>query len=322
METPLISIITPAYNAEKTIQRTIQSVLNQTYTNFEFLIINDGSQDRTLEIAQSFKDIRIKIFSHPNRGHSATRNRGISAATGEYIAFLDADDCWTSDKLAAQLNALQTHPQAAVAYSWSDFVDETDRRLHRGCYTKANGDVYPKLLNANFIENGSNPLIRRSALARVGNFDESLTTASDWDLWLRLAAHYQFVCVPMAQVLYRVSPTSVSANIRAAEVSCLRILDTHFAQAAAHLQHLKPHSLGNLYLYLTLRALEASPSRWSSLGAMRYLIQAMRHDPSLPRRRTHLTWIALLKLGLSVLLTPTGMRQQLSRMKGRQASMG
>lgn len=319
METPLISVITPAYNAEKTIERTIRSVLNQTYTNFEFLIVNDGSQDKTLEMISRFQDQRIKVFSQTNQGHSATRNRGILEATGEYITFLDADDIWVSDKLEAQLNALQKNPQADIVYSWSNFIDENDQLLHHGCYVKVNGNVYTKLLNGNFIENGSNLLVRRSALLSVGNFDETLLTASDWDLWLRLAAQYQFVCVPVPQVLYRVSSTSVSANIRSAEASGLRILNANFANAAADLQHLKPFSLGNLYLYLALRAVEVSQSRWSSLSAIRYLVQAAKHDPTLPRRRTRLTFIALAKIGLSVLLTPQGMRQRFTTMKTRQA---
>lgn len=320
METPLISVITPAYNAETTIAKTIQSVLSQTYTRFELIIVNDGSLDRTLEVIKSFQDARIKVFSYPNQGQSASRNRGISRSMGDYIAFLDADDLWTSDKLEAQLNALQKNPHADVAYSWSNFIDQNDCLLHQGCYVKANGNVYTKLLGGNFLENGSNPLIRRSALAMSGNFDESLATASDWDMWLRLAAQSQFVCVPVPQILYRVSSTSLSANIRGAEISGLRILDANFAKVAPDLQHLKQLSLGNLYLYLALRALEASQSRGSSLSAIRYLLQAAKHDPSLPRRRTHLTLIALTKLCLSVLLTPQGMRQQYAAIKARRIS--
>jgi len=89
---PKISVIIPAYNAEKTIRETIESVCKQTFSDFELIIINDGSKDKTLEIAQSIKDKRIKVFCYENRGLSTARNRGISKANGEYIAFLDADD--------------------------------------------------------------------------------------------------------------------------------------------------------------------------------------------------------------------------------------
>src|SRR3712207_3352824 len=113
---PLISVIIPVYNGEKTIQETIESVLNQTFPSFELIVINDGSHDSTLDIVSSIKDPRIKVFSYPNAGLSASRNRGISVACGEYVSFIDADDLWTPDKLEAQYKALQANPQAAVAY--------------------------------------------------------------------------------------------------------------------------------------------------------------------------------------------------------------
>src|SRR4028119_812278 len=110
----LISVIIPVYNGEKTIQETIESVLNQTFTDFELIVINDGSQDATLEIVERIQDSRLKVLSYPNAGQAASRNRGLSHASGEYISFIDADDLWTPDKLEAQLRALQDNPQAAV----------------------------------------------------------------------------------------------------------------------------------------------------------------------------------------------------------------
>jgi glycosyltransferase involved in cell wall biosynthesis len=202
---PIISVIIPAYNAEKTIKETIQSVLNQTWQDFELLIINDGSQDATLEVIESIQDPRIKIFSYPNAGSSASRNRGIAIAKGEYISFIDADDLWTADKLEAQYKALQENSQAAVAYSWTDHIDESGQFLRSGPQQSFTGDVYARLLLEDFIGNGSNPLIRAQAFAEVGDFDESLAHSEDWDLWLRLAARYHFVAVPSPQILYRMS---------------------------------------------------------------------------------------------------------------------
>jgi glycosyltransferase involved in cell wall biosynthesis len=318
MKTPLISVIIPAYNAEKTIARTIQSVLAQTYANFELLVIDDGSQDATVEIIQSIFDPRLKLFSYPHQGHSAGRNRGLSHAGGEYVAFIDADDMWTPNKLEAQLQALQSHPEAAVAYSWTNFIDQEDRFLRPGSYIKVKGNVYSKLLGTNFIENGSNPLIRREALTAVGLFDETLITSPDWDMWLRLAARYPFVCVEAPQILYRVSTHSVSANVRGMEKSCLRILNRNFAEAPAEIQPLKATCFGNLYLYLTLRNLEVSQSRWNSLVSLRYLAEAVKYDRTLPYRRTYLTFLSLVKIGLSVLLSPQGARKQLVILKSQR----
>ena len=129
MNTPTISVVIPCYNAEQTIQETISSVLAQTFTDFEILVINDGSTDGTVSVLKQIVDDRLKVFSVENSGPQRSRNRGIEKARGEYIALIDADDLWTSDKLASQLQALQNTPEAAVAYSWTDFIDENSNFL-------------------------------------------------------------------------------------------------------------------------------------------------------------------------------------------------
>jgi glycosyltransferase involved in cell wall biosynthesis len=315
MNQPLISIILPAYNAERTIGKTIASVLAQTHANFELLVINDGSSDQTARIVASIADPRITMFSYANAGQAASRNRGLKQVNGDYVAFIDADDLWTPDKLAAQLIALQGNPQAALAYSWVDYIDPQDHLLHPGCHVAVSGDVYGRLLLANFLECGSNPLICRSALTAVGEFDASLSNADDWDMWLRLAKRYPFVCVKAPQILYRVSPASVSANIQGLEQSTHLILERNFSQASAELQALKPVSLSNLYLYFLFRTLETAQSRRNSLQAVRYLGLALKYNPSLPQQRTRLTLIALTKLALSLVLSPQVARTQLRRAK-------
>src|SRR6476646_2026610 len=109
-----ISIIIPAFNAQATIEETIASVQNQTFSDFEIIVIDDGSTDDTLRIVQQISDPHLRIFSYSNGGTSVARNNGISQATGDYIAFLDADDLWTPDKLERQLQALKTHSEAGV----------------------------------------------------------------------------------------------------------------------------------------------------------------------------------------------------------------
>lgn len=297
---PLISVIIPVYNGKKTIRETIESVLNQTFYDWELIVINDGSQDSTFEIVSSIQDPRVKIFSYPNAGLAASRNRGIAQACGEYISFLDADDLWTPDKLEAQLTALQENPQASVAYSWSDYIDESSQFLRRGSHITVNGDVYAKLLLTDFFENGSNPLIRRQALTAVGGFDGSIDTAADWDMWLRLAARYHFVAVPSPQILYRVSASSMTAHVWRQEAACLQVIERAFAVAPEALQHLKQRSLANLYKYLTFKALEGLPERHRGITAVRFFWQAVRNDPSLLRTRVGLK--VLFKSGVVALL--------------------
>jgi glycosyltransferase involved in cell wall biosynthesis len=171
---PLVSVIIPVYNADRTLLETVDSVQNQTLTNIEIIIINDGSTDRTLDIIQNISDARVKVFSYKNGGLPTARNRGIAQATGEFISFIDADDLWTPDKLARQLAALEAHPEAAVAYSWTQTIDEQGHWLHQYHSVFLEGDVYPEILVNNFVSNGSNVLVRKEAILSVGEFDSTL----------------------------------------------------------------------------------------------------------------------------------------------------
>lgn len=299
---PLISVIIPVYNGEKTIQETIESVLNQTFIDLELIVINDGSQDATLKVVERIQDSRLKVFSYPNAGQSTSRNRGISLATGEYISFIDADDLWTPDKLEAQLKALQANPKAAVAYSWTDWIDESSHNLGKGSRNTEQGEVFAKLLLNDFVANGSNVLIRRQALNEVGGFDASVTPAEDWDMWLRLAVHYEFVAVQSPQVLYRISPNSASFNVWKMETSSLRVIEKAYTIAPQSLQHLKKHSLGNRYKYLTFKAIEGYPDRKKGFAAIRFLWNAIKNDPSLLRAKV--IWKVLFRIAAITLLTP------------------
>ncbi|MBD1806880.1 glycosyltransferase [Microcoleus sp. FACHB-SPT15] len=298
---PIISVVIPVYNGEKTIRETIESVLEQTFQDVEIIVVNDGSQDKTLEIVDSIKDPRIKVFSYPNAGPSPSRNRGISPATGEYIAFLDADDLWKPDKLEAQLKALQANPQAALAYSWTDYIDESGQFLRQGAHITISGDVYKHLVLSNFLDSGSNPLIRSHALAEVGGFDESLTHAEDWDLWLRLASRYPFVVVRSPHILYRTYGTSNSSNLSKLEAGSLPVINRTFAQSPS-LGYLKQTSIANLYNYLIFKALEEPPVRHKGLLALRFLWKAVSNDPSLIQKQ--IIWKVLLKIAIVVLLPP------------------
>ena len=284
---PKISVIIPAYNSEKTIKHTIQSVLNQTFTNFELIIINDGSQDSTLEVVTQIQDSRIKVFSYSNAGGNVSRNRGLDRAVGEFVSFLDADDLWTPDKLQCQLKALQENVTTKVAYSWTDYINANGKFLLLGKRINVNGNVYENLLINNFLENGSNPLICRKALITLGGFDESLSAAQDWDMWLRLASKFDFICVPSVQILYRISYNSVSSNLVRQEKACLQVLERAYKvkpslrdATRTTLKHNWNISLANLYKYLTCKALQGPLNRQKALAAARFLWKYFINDPS------------------------------------------
>ena len=276
-----ISVIVPVFNGELTIQETINSILNQTFENIEVIISNDGSTDSTLEIVSNISDSRIKILSYPNAGVSASRNRGISQAKGEYISFMDADDLWTPDKLELQWQALQDNPQAAVAYSWTDYIDESSKFLKSGRRIKVNGDAFSKLLVTNFLENGSNPLISKKALEKVGGFDELLPVAEDKDMWLRLAANYEFVCVEKPQILYRSSMNSLSSNLKNMEATSLKVIERAFSYPKAYqFQHLKKQTISEFYKYLTFKAIEAKPRKGRTATTVYFLWNYIKNNPT------------------------------------------
>lgn len=248
---PTISVIVPAYNAEQTILETIASLRWQTFSDFELIVINDGSTDRTLDRLNTVRDARLKIFSYENAGVSIARNRGLQHATGDFITFIDADDLWTSDKLELQLSALKQCPQAGVAYSKTYFMDEPGKTFHVDNLPLPEGDVYARLLTKNFLLSpGSNPLIRRQALESVNGFDSNFTHGEDWDLYLRLASQWEFVAVQQPQVFYRQSSTSASSQVEVMEQSSLKVIEKAFQAAPLTLKPLKKQSLANLYRFL------------------------------------------------------------------------
>lgn len=310
---PLISVIIPTYNAEKTIQETVNSVLHQTLDDLELIIINDGSQDRTLEVLSAIDDPRLKVFSYPNGGVAVSRNRGLAKATGQYISFLDADDLWTPDKLAAQYQALQDNPNAAVAYSWTDYVDESGQFLGVCARATNNGNLYQLLLLADVIGSGSNPLIKAEAIAKVGEFDPAVVPTEDWDMWIRLAEHFKYVAVPAVHVLYRQLPNSGSSNMCIMEASSLRVLDKVFSQAPESVQALKSVILGNRYKCFAWKALEGIPERNRAWTGGRFLWNSIQHDRSLLKKKV--TWKIFMKIATISLLPRSVATHLLTRQK-------
>lgn len=286
---PLISIIIPAYNAEYTILETIASIYKQTFTDFEIIVINDGSTDKTLELLHSVKDERLKIFSYENGGLPVARNRGIAHAVGEFIAFIDADDLWTSDKLELQLAALQKYPEAGLAYSWTYYKFENDEDSYADESNSFEGDVYADLLVKNFVQNGSNPLIRREAIESVGLFDPTLKSCEDWDFYLRLAAKWKFALVKKAQIIYRQSPTAMTSKLDVMEKYSSIVIERAFNVAPPELQHLKKQSLAWVYKFTAQQCLKYESRKLQDikLAAQRLKMAIILYPKNLLEDYTH-----------------------------------
>jgi glycosyltransferase involved in cell wall biosynthesis len=299
---PKVTVIVPAYNAEQTIVATLASVQQQTYQDWELIVINDGSSDRTTELLSRIREHRMRVYHYSNAGVSVARNRGIAHAQGELIAFLDADDLWSADKLELQVAALEQHPDAAVAYSWTYFMNHTATLIHAAPSVWFEGDVYPQLLVRNFLYSGSNPLVRRDALTLVGRFDPTLTHGEDWELFVRLAAVVPFVVVPVRQVFYRQSFCSASAQVELMEQRLLPVIDSVFAAAPAQFLSLKHECLSHLYQYLTGMRLAQANSVKDVEKAGQNLWMSVRLSPKILLDKT--TQFYLTKWFFMQLLSP------------------
>ena len=300
----LVSVIIPAYNSESTIQATLDSVRAQSYTQLEIIVIDDGSQDSTVEIVASVAklDARIRWFSYSNAGPAIARNRGIEKATGDFLSFMDADDLWTTDKIEAQLAQLKKCPEAGLAYSFVNWIDGSDEFLRPGSHVKANGYALEQLLVGNFIDNGSNVLIRRDVISAVGKFNPQLPPSEDWDMWLRIAALYQFACIPKVQVLYRVLPTSLSSNVKKLSDTNLAVLDKFFSHHPDLKVKLGTQAYADRYRYFTFKSIEGAPSRQNGWLALKFFFKAVSLEPAWWIKRIKLVLIVLIKASFFTLV--------------------
>lgn len=209
----------PTYNQADFIVESINSVLNQSYSNLELIIVNNFSSDKTDEIIHSFSDQRIRNFKFANQGIiAASRNFGIKNSKGIYISFIDSDDIWLRDKLKFQLDYFKENPEIKLISS-SLRISGPDKR-YNGIDTFLNGNIrsgfiYEKLLDYNFIP-FSSVIIENSVFNETGYFDESpeIMPAEDWDLWLRIARRFQIAFIPKVVGIYRMHNLNHSKNVK------------------------------------------------------------------------------------------------------------
>lgn len=212
---PAVSVIIPTYNRAHLLGRAIHSVLAQSLADFELIVVDDASEDRTNAVVEGYRDHRIRYLRHTeNRGASAARNTGINAAQGEYICLLDSDDEWLETKLEEQMAMFEAVPtRVGVIYAgfsliWSETGEVVSRRL-----PSARGNVFPRLLEGNILGSPT-PMIRRRAFNEVGGFDEQLPSCQDWDMWIRLSKLYQFDYVPQILASVHVHEGQISTDLR------------------------------------------------------------------------------------------------------------
>jgi len=234
---PLTSVVIPAYNAELFIERTLRSVLRQTHSNLEVIVVDDGSTDKTRVIAEAAAtpDDRVRIISVPNGGVAKARNIGIAEANGEFVAFLDADDLWHPTKIELQVTAMSRRSgdyQPAAVYTLSRTIDTDDRVTGNGNRIVLSGYSFARHLYAKPVGNGSSILVRREAAILAGGFDPTWAArgiggCEDLDFELRIAAKYPITAIGLYLVGYRQYPGNMSSNNLAMALGAISTVARH-----------------------------------------------------------------------------------------------
>lgn len=208
----LVSVVIASYNMAQYLPLAVRSVLDQTYTNLEVHIVDDGSTDNTRKVMEQFSnDPRVHYHYQKNSGQASAKNRGINESRGEYIAFLDADDIWLPQKLEKQLPLFRSDENIGVVYSYFKYIDEYGSITHTPELYCFRGRITGPLLIKNFIPFNTT-VVKRECLERMGYFDESLPMGIDYDLWLRISTEYQFDYLPEYALYYRVWNGQMSKN--------------------------------------------------------------------------------------------------------------
>lgn len=280
-QTPRVSVIIPAYNQARYLKQAIDSVLAQTYRDFEIIVVDDGSTDDTAAIAAAYGG-QIHYIYQENRGLAGARNTGIRAAQGELIGLLDSDDIWLPNYLKAMVKLANQYPTAVVYFCQARCIDVEGNDLPQivGGKEFIPEALLSEMLLSNFII-PSTVTLRRSVVVDVGLFDASLRSCEDWDMWLRLLPEHEFAFTNEILVRYRVHESSLSANPTGMQQAKRSVVEKHYGlddgDFATWSQE-KRLAYGGLYRYYLLTSVQRQQN-WQS--GVDYLSRALLIDPSL-----------------------------------------
>jgi glycosyltransferase involved in cell wall biosynthesis len=276
---PSVSVVIATYNYGRYIAGALDSVLGQTFTDYEVIIVDDGSTDDTPRVVEPYLgDARTKYIRTEHLGQPAAKNTGIRAGTGEFVAFLDADDVWLSTKLEKQVALFRTSSEdLAVIYCRRFWMDEQGNPLDATERQPLRGDVLGPLFWRPFIC-FSSATVRRSVLEEVGLFDESIPMSIDYDLWLRIGLKYHFDYVDEALVKYRIGHPNLSSRL-AERMVCVQKIVFRFLDEYGGRERLDPRlvrlALAEHYRDMASTLTVSSPAR-----AVLYYFQSLVTSPT------------------------------------------
>lgn len=223
-----MSVVIPTYNLAQFLPEAVESVRAQGWPDFEIIVVDDGSTDGTGRVLERLsRDADVRCFRQENAGASSARNRGIQESRKSWVAFLDADDFWNEGKLAAQFEALEGNPSARFSYTDERLRFEDGTESDRASRAAADAPLLPQMLVGNIFATPT-ALVRRDCFDAVGLFDTRLRTGEDWDMWMRLAAHFESVRVARPLTTVRAA-SRLKFSLEVMERCTLLVLERLFA---------------------------------------------------------------------------------------------
>lgn len=255
----MFSIIIPLYNKELSIEKTLSSVLDQTYSNFEVIIVNDGSTDNSIKVLEKFSDNRLRIIHQENKGVSSARNNGVKKAVFDWIAFIDGDDLWRKNHLEQLFQMIKSYPSESVfatSFAYSDNREILSNNSSKNPTYKIvryfEDAIIEPVLWTGIV------LVKNSAFIEAGGFNEELNRGEDLDLWARIAKRFSIIKSREITAIYRIEAenrTSLSDNLKA--VYAYQI-DIHSASNKHEVEYYKYIILSSLYNYTRSGHLKSS----------------------------------------------------------------
>ena len=267
-----VSIIIITHNRATFLLQAVGSVLRQTFTDFEVIIVDDASEDNTAQVVDGLRDKRIRYIQHEvNKGEAGARNTGVLNSTGEYVAFLDDDDEWFPGKLRMQVDMLENcPPETGGVYTGIQFTEKTSGKALKSKVRDERGNIYLALSAGNVIGTPSSILLRKACFDRVGLFDEGVGYPVDYDMWIRIAKEFHFEVIAKPMVKYGIHDKNLSDNVEVTALGWEVLLEKHkdFFASNARAYSRRYFNLGNQYclagkkekaIHAFLKAVELNP---------------------------------------------------------------
>lgn len=273
-----VSVVIASYNMGKYLPTAVQSVLNQTYPNLEINVVDDGSTDNTQEVMRQFSENpRVRYYRQMNGGQAKAKNKGVTEAKGNFIAFLDADDLWTPEKLEKQLPLFDASKRIGVVYTSFQCVDEKGTPLPTPKRPHYTGRISSRLLIENFVT-GMSSIVKKECFDAVGLFDESLPMGIDYDLWLRISTKYEFEFLDEATYLYRQWPGQMSHNHDIRYECALKIMNRFLNENPGLLD---PKTVNEAWAHTYVsRGNSLKAFNKNKIEALKYYLSALRCSPA------------------------------------------